>query len=84
MTLKIHFFNSHLDQFPDNLGDVRDNNGKYFHQDIKVIEERYQGQWYGPMMAGYIQSNQRHYPDIKHSSGSSELKSVPWICSFLT
>ena len=43
MSLKIHFLHSHLDFFPDNLGDVSDEQGERFHQDISVIEIRYQG-----------------------------------------
>ena len=43
MSIKVHFLNSHLDEFPANLGDVSDEHGERFHQDIKVMEERYQG-----------------------------------------
>ena len=45
MSLKIHFLHSHLDFFPENLGDVSDEHGERFHQDISAIEQRYQGQW---------------------------------------
>ena len=45
MSLKIHFLNSHLDFFPENLGDVSEEQGESFHQDIKVKEKRDQGQW---------------------------------------
>ena len=34
MSLKIHFLDSHLDFFPDNLGAVSDEHGERFHQDI--------------------------------------------------
>ena len=44
MSLKMHFLHSHLDFFPSNLGEVSDKQGERFHQDISVIEERYQGQ----------------------------------------
>ena len=43
MSVKIHFLHSHLDFFLDNLGDVSDEHGERFHQDISVIEKRYQG-----------------------------------------
>ena len=36
---KKHFFHSHLDRFPENLGDVSNKQGERFHQDIKVIKE---------------------------------------------
>ena len=45
MSIKVHFLNSHLDEFPANLGDVSDEHGERFHQDIKIMEERYQGRW---------------------------------------
>lgn len=34
MSLKIHFLNSHLDYFPQNIGSVSDKQGERFHQDI--------------------------------------------------
>lgn len=54
MSLKIHFLDSHLDFFPDNLGDVSDEHGERFHQEMKSIERRYQGHWDERMMADYI------------------------------
>ena len=41
MSLKIHFLDSHLDFFPDNLGAVSDEHGERFHQDISALEKRY-------------------------------------------
>jgi len=43
MNLKIHFLHSHLHYFPDNLGEVREEQGERFHQGIKEMEKRYQG-----------------------------------------
>ena len=37
MSLKIHFLDSHLDFFPDNLGAVSDEYGKRFHQAIAAL-----------------------------------------------
>ncbi|KAL4125789.1 hypothetical protein QTP88_010029 [Uroleucon formosanum] len=45
MSLKIHFLHSHLDFFPENLGVVSDEQGERFHQDIQLMETRYQGFW---------------------------------------
>lgn len=56
MSLKIHFLHSHLDFFPDNLGDVSDEHGERFHQDLKIFEKRYQGQHNSNMMADYVWS----------------------------
>ena len=41
MSLKLHFLHSHLDHFPENLGDVSEEQGKRFHQDMKEMERRY-------------------------------------------
>ncbi|GBM69221.1 hypothetical protein AVEN_210442-1 [Araneus ventricosus] len=38
MSLKIHFLNSHLDYFPENLGAVSEEQGERFRQDIKEME----------------------------------------------
>ena len=53
MSIKMHFLKSHLQSFPANLGDVSDEQGERFHQDIKVMEDRYQGRWDIHMMADY-------------------------------
>ena len=45
MSLKIHFLHHHLDFFPSNCGDVSEKHGERFHQDIAVMEKRYQGKW---------------------------------------
>lgn len=41
MSLQMHFL-SQLDKFKSNLGDVSDEKRERFHQDIKVLRERYQ------------------------------------------
>ena len=43
MSVKVHYLFSHLDGFPTNLGNIREEHVEGFHQDIKVMEERYQG-----------------------------------------
>jgi len=53
MSFKIHFLHSHLDFFPENLGDVSNEHGERFHQEIKTIEQRYQGFW-DERMGDYI------------------------------
>ena len=45
MSLKVHFLKSHLDFFPENLGDFSKEHGESFHQDIKAMEKHYQGRW---------------------------------------
>jgi len=41
----VHFLESHLDFFPENLGAMSDEHGERFHQDIYAMEKRYQGMW---------------------------------------
>ena len=70
MSIKLHYLFSHLDRFPQNLGDFSDEQGERFHQDIKVMEERYQGRWDQHMMADYCWNLLRDYPDVHHSRKS--------------
>ena len=77
MSIKIHFLFSHLDQFPENLGDVSDEQGERFHQDIKVMEERYQGRWDMHMMADYCWSLKRDAPGLNHSRKCRKRKFLP-------
>ena len=58
MSVKLHFLHSHLDYFPENLGDYSEEQGERFHQDWctfikKVMKRRYQGVWGVNMMADY-------------------------------
>ena len=53
MSVKLHFLHSHLECFPDNLGYYSDVQGERFHQDLNVMERRYQAVWGGNMMADY-------------------------------
>lgn len=62
MNLKIHFLDSHIDYFPENLGDFSEEQGERFHQDLKDIEKRYQGVWDEHMMADYCWCLKRDSP----------------------
>lgn len=66
MSLKVHFLQSHLDYFPENLGAVSEEQGERFHQDIKEMEKRYQGRWNVSMMADYCWMLQRDIPNATH------------------
>ena len=70
MSIKIHYLFSHLDRFPENLGELSEEQGERFHQDIKVMEERYQGRWDTHMMADYCWNFQRHKPFAPHARKS--------------
>lgn len=71
MSLKIHFLHSHLDFFPENLGAVSDEHGERFHQDIKCMEQRYQGFWNEGMLADFCWMLQRDLPAKVYSRKSS-------------
>ena len=40
MSVKVHYLHSHLDLFPENVGELSEEQGERFHQDIKTIEAR--------------------------------------------
>jgi len=66
MSLKIHFLESHLDFFPENLGEVSDEHGEIFHQDIMAMEKRYQYKWTSNMLEDYCWTLKRNVPDTKY------------------
>ena len=66
MSIKMHFLSSHLDYFPENGGDFSEEQGERFHQDIRVMEERYQGRWDVNMLADYCWCLKRDAPDVHH------------------
>jgi hypothetical protein len=75
MSLKVHFLDSHLDFFPENLGAVSDEHGERFHQDISNMEKRYQSKWSLRMLADYCWTLKRDDPQIiKHSYFSGNAK----------
>lgn len=74
MSIKIHYLHSHLDRFPENLGDVSEEQGERFHQDISIMEERYQGRWDTHMMADYCWNLQRDCSGKPHARKSYKRK----------
>ena len=63
MSLKLHFLKSHLELFPENLGEVSDEQGERFHQDISTMERRYKGKWSPTMLADYCWMLKRDKPE---------------------
>ena len=53
MNLKLHFLDSHVDQFPENNGDFSEQQGERFHQNLREFERRFQGRWGINMLADY-------------------------------
>ena len=62
ISIKLHFLDSHIDYFPENLGEYSEEQVERFHQDICAMESRYQGRWDVNMMADYCWSLKRHNP----------------------
>ncbi|GBM05121.1 hypothetical protein AVEN_197689-1 [Araneus ventricosus] len=72
MNLKVHFLDSHLDYFPENLCAVSEEQGEVFHQDIKEMKRRYQGKWNVSMIADYCWMLQRDNPCKVHKRKSDK------------
>ncbi|GBP52115.1 hypothetical protein EVAR_42018_1 [Eumeta japonica] len=53
MSVKLHFLDSHVDSFPENLGAVSEEQGERLHHDTKEMEKRYQERWDIIMKADY-------------------------------
>ena len=72
MSIKLHFLHSHLACFPENKGDVSDEQGERFHQDISDMEVCYQGCWDATMLADYCWSIKRNDAEASHSRKSAK------------
>ncbi|GBN47243.1 hypothetical protein AVEN_185521-1, partial [Araneus ventricosus] len=72
MSLKVHLLDSHLDYFPENLGEVSEEQDEIFHQDIKEMERRYQGKWNVSMIADYCRMLERDNPCKFHKRKSDK------------
>ena len=57
--------------FRENLGDVSEEHGERFHQDIQTMEKRYQGRWDSAMMGDYVWSLIRETDTIHKRKGRS-------------
>ena len=77
MSIKVHFLDSHLDKFPGNCGDFSDEQGERLHQDLKIMEDRYQGRWDKRMMADYCWSIKRDLSDTQHDGKSRKRRFLP-------
>ena len=76
MKIKLHYLKSHAGKFPQNLGSISEEQGERFHQDIKTMEECYQGRWDSHMMADYCWSLKRDVPEACYKRKSLERKFV--------
>jgi hypothetical protein len=72
MSLKLHSLHFNLDYFPENLGDLSEEQGERFHQDVKEMERRCQGRWDVSMMADYCWSIKREALHQEYKRKSSK------------
>ena len=77
-SIKMHYLFSHMDQFPENLGSMSDEQGERFYQDLKKMETRYQGCGNAVMMADYYWNLKRDLSATEHSRSSKKWKFKPW------
>jgi hypothetical protein len=73
MSLKIHFLESHLDFSPENPGEVNDEHGKRFHQNIMSMEKWYQSKWASSMFPEYCWTLKMDVPDAKYGESPTPL-----------
>jgi hypothetical protein len=52
--------------FPENLGEVSDEHGDRFDQDIMAMKERYQGNWTSSMLGDYCSTLKMDVLDAKY------------------
>ena len=77
VSIKLHFLHCHLGNFLEDLGAVSDEQGERFHQDLKIMEERYHDRWDVHMMADYCWSIKCNSPQVEHSRKSYKRKFLP-------
>ena len=79
MNIKVHFLHSLLDQSPENIRDIGNEQGEQFHHDIKTTEKRYQGRCDIKMMAEYCWNLKRDKPDSGYSKKSKKTQIFPTL-----
>ena len=83
MSIKLYFLHSHLSRFPENLGDVSDEQRECFHQDISDMKVCYQGRLDGTMFADNCWSIKGDDAGASYSRKSLKRQILPDILSFL-
>ena len=73
----VTFLFIHIENFPENLGDVSDEQGERFHQDIKIMEGRYQGRWGKTMMADFCWCLQMETVNVQHKRKVNKRQMLP-------
>jgi hypothetical protein len=81
MTVKLHFIDAHIDYFPENVGQMGEEQGERFHQEISSLEKRYNNRFGSNILADYcwslvresnLPTNQhyRHFKVVYHYNQS--------------
>ena len=81
MSWKMPFLRSHLAFFPSNLGEVSDEQEERFHQNISVIEGRYQGRYDANMMGDfcwYYNVRARAHHTREKPNARNIFKAISW------
>jgi len=55
-----------MDFFSEKLGEVSDEHGERFHQDILTTEKRYQSKWTSNMLADYCWTMKKDVPEARY------------------
>ena len=79
MSVKLHF---HLDYFSKSCGDLSEEQGERFHQDIHILEERDQGWWNVNFLTDYVVL-ETGCGGYQAQEGELEKTFHPWIASFV-
>ena len=74
MSIKVYHLYSHLSEFSEGLDNVREEQGKRFRKNIKVMEERHQGRWNCHVRADYCWSLIRNVPCAVHMRSAIKRK----------
>ena len=80
ISFKMFFLLSHLHFFLSNCGNISDKHKECFHQDIAIMEKRYQGRRNSSMLADYCWTHARDQLALSSSRKAKrmQLKTLGW------
>lgn len=70
--LKKYFFHSHLDYYPDNLGNLSEELRERFHHAIKEVKWRHQERWNVNIMVYYYLTLMTHCKQVPKAGMKSK------------
>lgn len=77
MSIKAHLIRDHLDLFPENCPEVIEEMGERMHQEMAIIEARYDGFLAVQMMADYCWLLERDFFTAMHKGKSIAVGFLP-------